>query len=79
MTVRLTRREFAIAGGAAMLALPAAAQNTAPLMRSIPRSGELLPAVGGHPGQSHALLIDHLRAGADTVLPAAGAFTEAAT
>ena len=46
MTVRLTRREFAIAGGAAMLALPAAAQNTAPLMRSIPRSGELLPAVG---------------------------------
>jgi aryl-alcohol dehydrogenase-like predicted oxidoreductase len=29
-----------------MLALPAAAQNTAPLMRSIPRSGELLPAVG---------------------------------
>ena len=46
MTVRLTRREFAIAGGAAMLALPAAAQNTAPLMRSIPRSGELLPTVG---------------------------------
>jgi aryl-alcohol dehydrogenase-like predicted oxidoreductase len=46
MTVRLTRREFAIAGSAAMLALPAAAQNTAPLMRSIPRSGELLPAVG---------------------------------
>jgi hypothetical protein len=41
--------------------------------------GELIPAVGGHPGQSHALLIDHLRAGADTVLPAAGAFTEAAT
>jgi len=46
MTVRLTRREFAVAGGAAMLALPAAAQNTTPLKRSIPRSGELLPAVG---------------------------------
>lgn len=45
MTIRLTRREFAIAG-AAMLALPAAAQNTAPLMRPIPSSGELLPAVG---------------------------------
>jgi hypothetical protein len=46
MTIRLTRREFAIAGGAAVLALPAAAQNTAPLMRPIPSSGELLPAVG---------------------------------
>jgi aryl-alcohol dehydrogenase-like predicted oxidoreductase len=29
-----------------MLALPAAAQNGAPLMRRIPNSGELLPAVG---------------------------------
>jgi aryl-alcohol dehydrogenase-like predicted oxidoreductase len=46
MTIRLTRREFALAGSAAMLAVPAAAQNTAPLMRPIPRSGELLPAVG---------------------------------
>ena len=46
MTIGLTRREFAIAGSAAMLAFPAAAQNAAPLMRPIPRSGELLPAVG---------------------------------
>jgi aryl-alcohol dehydrogenase-like predicted oxidoreductase len=46
MTIRLTRREFAIAGSAAMLAIPAAAQIAAPLMRPIPRSGELLPAVG---------------------------------
>jgi aryl-alcohol dehydrogenase-like predicted oxidoreductase len=46
MTIRLTRREFALAGSAAMLALPAAAQNGAPLMRRIPNSGELLPAVG---------------------------------
>ena len=46
MTIRLTRREFALAGSAAMLAVPAAAQNSAPLMRPIPRSGELLPAVG---------------------------------
>jgi len=46
MTIRLTRREFALAGSAAMLAVPAAAQNAAPLMRPIPRSGELLPAVG---------------------------------
>ena len=46
MAIRLTRREFALAGSAAMLAVPAAAQNAAPLMRPIPRSGELLPAVG---------------------------------
>jgi hypothetical protein len=46
MTIRLTRREFAIAGSAAMLAFPAAAQNTPPVMRPIPRSGELLPVVG---------------------------------
>jgi aryl-alcohol dehydrogenase-like predicted oxidoreductase len=46
MTIHLTRREFAIAGSAAMLGLPAAAQDTAPLMRPIPASGELLPAVG---------------------------------
>jgi aryl-alcohol dehydrogenase-like predicted oxidoreductase len=46
MTVCLTRREFAIAGGAAILAMPAAAQNAAPLARPIQSSGELLPAVG---------------------------------
>jgi aryl-alcohol dehydrogenase-like predicted oxidoreductase len=46
MTIRLTRREFAAAASATMLAVPAAAQSTAPLMRPIPRSGELLPAVG---------------------------------
>ena len=45
MTTVLTRREFAIAGGAAMLALPALAE-TALLARPIPSSGELLPAVG---------------------------------
>jgi aryl-alcohol dehydrogenase-like predicted oxidoreductase len=46
MTIRLTRREFAAAASATMLAIPAAAQSAAPLMRPIPRSGELLPAVG---------------------------------
>ena len=46
MTIRLTRREFVVAGSAAALAIPAVAQNAAPLMRPIPRSGELLPAVG---------------------------------
>jgi aryl-alcohol dehydrogenase-like predicted oxidoreductase len=46
MTSRLTRRDFAIAGSVAMLAFPAAAQNSPPLMRPIPRSGELLPVVG---------------------------------
>jgi aryl-alcohol dehydrogenase-like predicted oxidoreductase len=46
MTVCLTRREFAIAGGAVMLAPPALAQDSAPLARAIPNSGERLPAVG---------------------------------
>jgi aryl-alcohol dehydrogenase-like predicted oxidoreductase len=46
MTIRLTRREFAAAGSAALLAWPAAAQNTAPLARPIPSTGERLPAVG---------------------------------
>jgi aryl-alcohol dehydrogenase-like predicted oxidoreductase len=46
MTIRLTRREFAIAGGAAMLSLPAIAQKSALLTRAIPSTGERLPAVG---------------------------------
>ena len=50
MTIGLTRREFAVAGGAALLPWRAAAQTTAPsgelLARPIPSSGERLPAVG---------------------------------
>jgi len=46
MTIRLTRREFAIATGAAMLGLPAFAQTPALLARAIPSTGERLPAVG---------------------------------
>jgi aryl-alcohol dehydrogenase-like predicted oxidoreductase len=46
MTLGLTRRAFALAGGAALLAPPAFAQNSAPLARAIPSSGERLPAVG---------------------------------
>ena len=46
MTVPMTRREFAIAGGAALLAPSAFAQNSALLARAIPSSGERLPAVG---------------------------------
>jgi aryl-alcohol dehydrogenase-like predicted oxidoreductase len=49
MTIRMTRREFAIAAGAAgsaLLTSPALAQNSAPLMRAIPSSGEKLPPVG---------------------------------
>jgi aryl-alcohol dehydrogenase-like predicted oxidoreductase len=46
MTIRLTRREFAIATGAAMLGPPAFAQTPALLARAIPSTGERLPAVG---------------------------------
>ena len=46
MTVRLTRREFTIAGGAAMLAPPALAQNSALLARAIPSSGERITSDG---------------------------------
>src|SRR5208282_6443153 len=46
MTIRMTRREFAIATGAAVLAPPALAKSDALLMRAIPSSGERLPAVG---------------------------------
>jgi len=46
MTIRMTRREFAIATSAAVLAPPALAQSDAPLARAIPSSGERLPAVG---------------------------------
>jgi aryl-alcohol dehydrogenase-like predicted oxidoreductase len=46
MTVPMTRREFAFAGGAALLAPSAFAQDSALLARAIPGSGERLPAVG---------------------------------
>ena len=49
MNIRITRREFAIAAGAAgaaMLAPPASAQTSAILTRAIPATGERLPAVG---------------------------------
>jgi aryl-alcohol dehydrogenase-like predicted oxidoreductase len=46
MRMRVTRREFAIIAGAALLTPPALAQTGALLTRAIPRSGEPLPAVG---------------------------------
>jgi aryl-alcohol dehydrogenase-like predicted oxidoreductase len=46
MSFHLTRREFAIATGAAMLASSARGETSGPLARAIPSSGELLPAVG---------------------------------
>jgi aryl-alcohol dehydrogenase-like predicted oxidoreductase len=47
MSIAITRREFAIASGAAMLAPSLAfAQSATLLMRPIPSSGETLPAVG---------------------------------
>jgi aryl-alcohol dehydrogenase-like predicted oxidoreductase len=49
MNIRITRRKFAIAAGAAgaaVLAPPASAQTSAILTRAIPATGERLPAVG---------------------------------
>ncbi len=46
MAIRMTRREFAIATGAAVLVPPALAQSDALLTRAIPSSGERLSAVG---------------------------------
>ena len=46
MTVRMTRREFAILAGATALAPKAFAQGGALHTRAIPRSGEEIPAVG---------------------------------
>ncbi len=40
--------------------------------------GEFLPVIGRHPGQSHALLIDHLLPSDDAVLTAVGVFPEVA-
>jgi aryl-alcohol dehydrogenase-like predicted oxidoreductase len=42
----LTRREFAVLAGASLLTRPAVAQTDSLLMRAIPGSGELVPAVG---------------------------------
>ena len=46
MAIQITRREFAVLAGSAVLAPPALAQSDALLTRAIPSSGELLPAVG---------------------------------
>jgi aryl-alcohol dehydrogenase-like predicted oxidoreductase len=46
MSLRITRREFAAGAGAAALVHPVLAQDSAPLARAIPSSGERLPAVG---------------------------------
>jgi aryl-alcohol dehydrogenase-like predicted oxidoreductase len=46
MTPRLTKRQFVLASGGAILAPPAFAQEPALLGRTIPSTGERLPAVG---------------------------------
>jgi len=47
LTIRMSRRKFAVLSGAALLAPPALAQTDASLVtRAIPSSGERLPAVG---------------------------------
>jgi aryl-alcohol dehydrogenase-like predicted oxidoreductase len=46
MAIDITRREFAVLAGSAVLTPPALAQSDALLTRAIPSSGERLPAVG---------------------------------
>jgi aryl-alcohol dehydrogenase-like predicted oxidoreductase len=46
MSLRITRREFTALAGAAALVHPVLAQDSAPVARAIPSSGERLPAVG---------------------------------
>lgn len=46
MTIEITRREFTLATGAALLAPPAVAQTAAVLARAVPDGDERLPAVG---------------------------------
>ena len=46
MAIDITRREFAVLAGSAVLAPPALAQSDALITRAIPSSGERLPAVG---------------------------------
>ena len=46
MSTALTRREFVALAGAGLLVRPALAQSDSVVMRAIPSSGELVPAVG---------------------------------
>jgi aryl-alcohol dehydrogenase-like predicted oxidoreductase len=73
MTIRMTRREFALAAGSAgsaMLAWPAWAQTPALLTRAIPSSGEKLPAVGLGTAQVFDSNEDAIRRKAAAVLQA---------
>jgi aryl-alcohol dehydrogenase-like predicted oxidoreductase len=70
MTIRLTRRKFAIATGVAMLAPPAFGQTPALLARAIPSTGERLPAVGLGTAQVFDVNDEATRQKAATVLQA---------
>ncbi len=73
MTIRMTRREFTLAAGAAgsaMLTWPASAQTPALLARAIPSSGEKLPAVGLGTAQVFNTNDDAIRQKAAAVLQA---------
>jgi aryl-alcohol dehydrogenase-like predicted oxidoreductase len=73
MTIRMTRRNFALAAGAAgsaMLPWPAWAQTPALLTRAIPSSGEKLPAVGLGTSQVFNTNDDAIRQKATAVLQA---------
>jgi aryl-alcohol dehydrogenase-like predicted oxidoreductase len=73
MTIRMTRRNFALAAGAAgsaILPWPAWAQTPALLTRAIPSSGEKLPAVGLGTSQVFNTNDDAIRQKATAVLQA---------
>ncbi len=73
MTIRMTRRELALAAGAAgsaMLVWPTLAQSPALLTRAIPSSGEKLPAVGLGTAQVFNTNDDAIRQKAAAVLQA---------
>jgi aryl-alcohol dehydrogenase-like predicted oxidoreductase len=73
MTIRMTRRNFALAAGAAgsaIMAWPAWAQTQGLLTRAIPSSGEKLPAVGLGTAQVFNTNDDTIRQKAAAVLQA---------
>jgi aryl-alcohol dehydrogenase-like predicted oxidoreductase len=71
MAIQITRREFTVLTGSALLASPSQAQTEAPLItRVIPSSGEHLPAVGLGTAQVFDIVDETTRRKASEVLKA---------